>query len=229
MKSIWVTAVTLAAGMLGSPLAAAGPQLQTEKRQIGNVSTVLPDLLREIQSQTGAIDDILDLHPGPITGDVAKQVANVVGAHFGNITGALRAAHLDLKQLSNDTQLVDEVGNPCDVTCIVDKTKGVVGHAGATTRKSLLKLGLHLVGKHVSPFFLALSGIVLTLNTLVGGALAAVAAFVNGVGLAIAAGLAYLGHLVSEREKMRAGGPNGHLTKVIGDIIGDTVVAKLGL
>lgn len=85
------------------------------------------------------------------------------------------------------------------------------------------------MGKQVSPFFLALSGIVLTLNTLVGGALAAVATFVNGVGLSIAGGLAYLGHLVSEKEKMKAGGPDGHITKVIGDLIGDKVFAKLGL
>lgn len=70
---------------------------------------------------------------------------------------------------------------------------------------------------------------VLTLNTIVGGALAAVAAFVNGVGLSIAAGLAYLGHIVSEKEKQRVGGPTGHITKVISDLIGDTVFAKLGL
>lgn len=73
---------------------------------------------------------------------MAKQVANVVGSHFGNITGALHAAHSALRQLGNDTQLVDEEGNLCDVACIVDKTKGIVGHAGATTRRSLLKLGL---------------------------------------------------------------------------------------
>lgn len=55
MKSIWITALTLAAGVLSSPLAAAGPQIQTEKRQIGNLSTIFPDLLHAIQSQTGAI------------------------------------------------------------------------------------------------------------------------------------------------------------------------------
>lgn len=85
------------------------------------------------------------------------------------------------------------------------------------------------MGKHVSPFFLALSAIVLTLNTIIGGALAAVAAFVNGIGLAIAGGLAYLGHLVSEKEKMKAGGPTGHVTKFISGLIGDIVFAKLGL
>lgn len=83
------------------------------------------------------------------------------------------------------------------------------------------------LGKSVSPFFLALSGIVLTLNAIVGGALAAVAAVVNGIGLTIAGGLAYLGHLVSEKEKMKAGGPAGNITQTIGKLIGDAVGAKL--
>lgn len=85
------------------------------------------------------------------------------------------------------------------------------------------------MGKQASPFFLALSAIVLTLNAIIGGALAAVAAFVNGIGLSIAAGIAYLGHLVSEKEKMKAGGPDGHVTKFITDLIGDRVFAQLGL
>lgn len=85
------------------------------------------------------------------------------------------------------------------------------------------------MGKHISPAFIALSGIVLTLNTIIGGALATVAALVNGVGLSIAAGLAYLGHLVSEKDKMKAGGPDGHITKAVGKLIGDAVVSKLGL
>lgn len=60
-----------------------------------------------------------------------------------------------------------------------------------------------------------------------GGALAAVAALVNGIGLAIAAGLAYLGHLVSEKDKERAGGPGGNITQFIGHIIGQAVGEKL--
>lgn len=87
-------------------------------------------------------DDILDQHPGPITGDVADKVAQEVGAHFKNLTGALHDAREALRSLGNDTKLVDEDGKPCNVTCIVEKTKQVVGHAGKTTRKSLLKLGL---------------------------------------------------------------------------------------
>ena len=86
-----------------------------------------------------------------------------------------------------------------------------------------------MLGNHVSPVFIALSGVVLTLNTIIGGALATVAALVNGVGLSIAAGLAYLGNLVSEKEKMRAGGPNGHITKAVGKLIGEAVGSKLGL
>lgn len=63
MKFIWITALTLAVGVLGNPLAAAGPQLQTEKRQFGNESTVLPDLLHQIQDQTGAIGQLpLPIH-----------------------------------------------------------------------------------------------------------------------------------------------------------------------
>lgn len=79
---------------------------------------------------------------------------------------------------------------------------------------------------------MALSGIVLTLNAIVGGALAAIAALVNGIGLAIAAGLAYLGHLVSEKEKQKAGGPGGNITHHIGQMISDVVgsgLAKLDL
>lgn len=85
------------------------------------------------------------------------------------------------------------------------------------------------MGKQVSPFFLALSAIVLTLNAIVGGMLAVIAALVNGIGLSIAAGLAYLGHLVSEKERMKAGGPDGHVTKFITDLIGDKVLPQLGL
>lgn len=60
MKSIWITALTFAAGVLAGPLVAAGPQLQSpqlqaEKGQFLNGSTVLSDLLHQIQSQTGAI------------------------------------------------------------------------------------------------------------------------------------------------------------------------------
>lgn len=55
MKSICITALTLAAGVLASPLVAAGPRLELEERQFVNKSTILPDLLREIKSQTGAI------------------------------------------------------------------------------------------------------------------------------------------------------------------------------
>lgn len=67
----------------------------------------------------------------------------------------------------------------------------------------------------------------LTLNAIVGGALAAIAALVNGIGLAIAAGLAYLGHIISEKEKQKAGGPGGNITQHIGNMIGDVVGAKL--
>lgn len=60
-----------------------------------------------------------------------------------------------------------------------------------------------------------------------GGALAAVSALVNGIGLAIAAGLAYLGHLVSEKDRQRAGGPGGNITQHIGHMIGEAVGARL--
>lgn len=83
------------------------------------------------------------------------------------------------------------------------------------------------LGKVISPFFLALSGMVLALNAIVGGALAAVAALVNGIGLAIAAGLAYLGHLVSEKDRHKAGGPNGNITHAVSHLIGEAVGAKL--
>ena len=89
-------------------------------------------------------DGILDQHPDPITGDTAKKVARLVGTHLHNITNVLHDARSVLGSLGNDTTLVDEDGLPCDVTCIVDKTKGLVKHAGNTARKSLLKLGLRM-------------------------------------------------------------------------------------
>ncbi|KAK7721251.1 hypothetical protein SLS64_001547 [Diaporthe eres] len=227
MKSIWITALALIVGVLGSPLAAAGPHLQIENRQFRNESFVLPDLLHAIKSQTGAIDDILNKHPGPILGDEAKKVASEVGVHLHNITESLRSAGSILSSLDKDTKLVDEDGNLCNVTCIVDKAKGLVKLTGKTGRKSLLKLGLHALGKTISPFFLALSGIVLAINAIVGGALAALAALVNGIGLAIAAGLAYLGRLVSEKDKEMIGGPGGNITSFIGNLIGHAVGEKL--
>lgn len=66
----------------------------------------------------------------------------MVGTHFQNITGALRSARSVLSSLGNETELVDEDGNPCTLTCIVDKAKGLVKNTGKTARKSLLKLGL---------------------------------------------------------------------------------------
>lgn len=63
MKSIWITALALTVGVLGSPLDAAAPHLQTEKRQFENESFVLPDLLHAIQSQTGAIGQFRALPP----------------------------------------------------------------------------------------------------------------------------------------------------------------------
>lgn len=87
-------------------------------------------------------DDILDKHPGPITGDTAKKVTRLVGIHFHNITSALHDARSLLSSLGHNTTLVDENGQPCNVTCVVDKTKGLVKNAGNTARKSLLKLGL---------------------------------------------------------------------------------------
>lgn len=74
---------------------------------------------------------------------------------------------------------------------------------------------------------MALSAIVLTLNAIVGGALAAIAALVNGIGLAIAAGIAYIGHLVSEKERQKAGGPGGNITQSIGHFIGEILNHKL--
>lgn len=87
-------------------------------------------------------DKILDQHPGPIKGDTAKEIAQVVGAHFDNITGALHAAHSALKSLGDKAELIDEDGKPCNVTCVVDKARGVFKDAGTTTHKSILKLGL---------------------------------------------------------------------------------------
>jgi hypothetical protein len=57
--------------------------------------------------------------------------------------------------------------------------------------------------------------------------LAAVALLVNTIGLAIAAGLAYLGHLASEKERERAGSPVGNLTQSIGHLIGEVLGDKL--
>lgn len=58
MKSIWITALTLIVGVLGGPVTTAHPELQTQDMQFGNESTVLPDLLHAIQSQTSAIGQL---------------------------------------------------------------------------------------------------------------------------------------------------------------------------
>lgn len=71
----------------------------------------------------------------------------------------------------------------------------------------------------MQPAFLALSGTVITLNGVVGGALVAVSALVNGVFLAIAAGIAYLGHLASEKQREQAGGPMGPKTLEISKLL----------
>ncbi|KAG8166658.1 hypothetical protein KVR01_002347 [Diaporthe batatas] len=228
MRLIFITALTLVAGVSGGPIAAEIPQVQIEgSRLFPNLTTILPDLLHTIQHETSAIDNILDQHPGPIVGDAADKVAGLIGIHLHNITDTLHDARGLLGSLTNETKLVDENGLPCNVTCIIDKTKNLVKHVGGTAHRSLLKVGLHALGKSISPFFLALSAIVLVINAVVGGALAALAALVNGIGFAIAAGIAYLGHLVSEKEKQTAGGPGGNITQSIGHFIGEVLHHKL--
>lgn len=49
----------------------------------------------------------------------------------------------------------------------------------------------------------------------------------NGIGLTIAGGLAYLGHIVSEKERMKAGGPGGNITHSIAHLIHEAVGVKL--
>lgn len=73
MKSIWITALALIAGVLGSPLAAAGPDLQIENRQFRNESFVLPDLLHAIKSQTGAIGQSRPPPSGFVLSAVSKR------------------------------------------------------------------------------------------------------------------------------------------------------------
>ena len=64
MKFICITALTLVAGVLGSPVATAGPQLEVEESQFPNVSTILPDLLHSILGETHAIGNLI-LSPTP--------------------------------------------------------------------------------------------------------------------------------------------------------------------
>lgn len=82
-------------------------------------------------------------------GDTADKVAGLIGIHLHNITDVLHDARGLLGSLTNETELVDENGLPCTVTCIIDKTKGLVKHVGNTARKSLLKVGLRKY--HQSP------------------------------------------------------------------------------
>lgn len=86
-----------------------------------------------------------------------------------------------------------------------------------TNSKSLHKIDL--LGKYVNPAFLALSGFVLGVNTIAGGSLVVVSVLVNGIFLAIAGGIAYLGHLVSEKERQKMGGPGGPKTKEIAQML----------
>ncbi|KAI3395948.1 hypothetical protein diail_659 [Diaporthe ilicicola] len=200
MKFIWFAALTLASSVLGSPL--VGPELHHDfdKRQGERHSAILTTLLKSIDTgresrhrSVGSFHaystlDKYNMYPGPITGDQEKAVALVVGAHFENITANLWVAHSVLSSPGKPAVLLDESGEPCDAKCITNKTIGIVKETGKTAAKSVLKPGLNLLGKSISPAFLALSGIVVTLNAIVSGALAAVAALVNGTFLAIAAG-----------------------------------------
>ncbi|POS74867.1 hypothetical protein DHEL01_v206743 [Diaporthe helianthi] len=227
MKFILFTALSLIAGAVAGPVAAEISQVQLEKSRFPNVSTILPDLLDIIEHESSAVDHILDQYPDPIDGDTAEKVAGLIGIHLHNITDVLHDAQGLLASMKKGTTLVDEHGLPCDVPCIIDKTKGIVENVGDTSSKSLSKVGLHDLGKSISPFFTALSALVLTLNAIVGGALAALAVLVNGIGLAIAAGIAYIGHLVSEKEKQMAGGPGGNITQAIGHFISEVLNHKL--
>ncbi|KAL1859479.1 hypothetical protein Daus18300_009624 [Diaporthe australafricana] len=232
MRSLWVTVLTFVAIVFGSPFVAPDVQIQVDKTQEKSPShsEILTTLLKNIQTQRAFIDSTLDQYLGPIPREEAKGVALVVGSHFQNITAALWAAHSLLSSPGKKTiPLFDERGEPCDTKCIMDKTKGVVKETGQTAGKSVLKLGLNLLGKYISPAFLALSGIVVTLNAIVGGALAVLAGLVNGIFLTIAGGIAYLGHLVSDKDKERAGGPAGNVTLHVVDMIGRVLAPHLGL
>lgn len=59
----------------------------------------------------------------------------------------------------------------------------------------------------------------LTVNTIVGGSLVVISVLVNGIFLAIAGGIAYLGHLVSDKERQKMGGPGGPKTKEIAQML----------
>lgn len=68
------------------------------------------------------------------------------------------------------------------------------------------------LGKVIQPAFIGLSGTVLTVNLIVGGSLTLVSGLVNGLLLAIAAGILYLGKLASDDQREKAGGPMGPVT-----------------
>lgn len=76
------------------------------------------------------------------------------------------------------------------------------------------------LGKVIQPAFLALSGTVITVNLIVGGSLTVVSGLVNGLFLAIAAGIAYLGKLASDDQREKAGGPQGPVTLNLAKVLG---------
>ena len=87
-------------------------------------------------------DNILDQFDGPVPDDQIEAVGAAVGAHFESLTSALQDAQQALSSMGNDTQLIDEDGDPCTLECIADKTGKIVKGATGVTGKSVLKLGL---------------------------------------------------------------------------------------
>lgn len=187
-------------------------------------------------------DATLARYPDPLSALQQKLVTAVVGLAFNRITQLVQDADDILKSTRDDDKAgtvtttpqgedVDEEfedGRPvggnedgkCGKMCMSKKTNNIVKEVGHAALNAVLKVGLGLLGKHIHPAFLALSGFVLTVNTIVGGALVVLSALVNGVFLAIAGGIAYLGHLASDKERQRMGGPGGPKTKEIAQVLG---------
>lgn len=72
-----------------------------------------------------------------------------------------------------------------------------------------------LLGKYIHQTSQALSGFILTVNSIIGGALVLLTVLVNGILLAIAASIEYLGNIILDKECQRMGGPGGLMTKEI--------------
>ncbi|KAF3767125.1 hypothetical protein M406DRAFT_69289 [Cryphonectria parasitica EP155] len=248
MRLMWITLFASAATVFASRSPEVKQDIATEnitinELQINALPVSLPDLLTLVKVECSMIGE---WPRGPTCGfhtasntctdgqiitdailtryeeahDISqKKAARQVGRRLKRMTKSMARAKLFLEKTGQHA--FDEAAtlNGCDHACMTRYTKAIIKELSVTTRAAILKLGLQALGKRIQPVFIALSGLVITVNGLVGGTLVFITTLVNALLLAIAAGIAFLGHLVSDTERAKAGGPGGPKTAEIANLL----------